>query len=67
VGASREIFAFACKLSWDKGYEGFVSFQSKTSLIEHYEKSLGAIHVGGHKMVIFPLQASRLIQKYFKT
>lgn len=66
-GVPGNLFAFACKQSWDKGYEGFVSFQSKTSLIEHYEKSLGAIHMGGHKMVIFPEAALKLIQKYFKT
>lgn len=46
-GVPGNLFAFTCKQSWDKGYEGFVSFQSKTRLIEHYEKSLGAIHVGG--------------------
>ncbi len=48
-------------------YEGFVSFQSKTKLIEHYELSLGATHVGGHKMVIFPAAALKLIKQYFKT
>ena len=66
-GVPGNLFAYACKLSLDKGYEGFVSFQSKTRLIEHYEKSLGAIHVGGHKMVIFPYAALRLINRYFKT
>jgi hypothetical protein len=66
-GVPGNLFAFTCKLSWDRGYEGFVSFQSKTRLIEHYEKSLGAIHVGGHKMVIFPKAALRLIQRYYKT
>ncbi len=66
-GVPGNLFAFSCKKAWDKGYEGFVSFQSKTKLIEHYEKSLGAIHVGGHKMVIFPYAALKLIQKYFQT
>lgn len=66
-GIPGNLFAFTCKQSWDKGYEGFVSFQSKTKLIDHYEKSLGAIHVGGHKMVIFPNAALKLIQKYFQT
>jgi hypothetical protein len=66
-GVPGNLFAFTCKQSWDKGYEGFVSFQSKTRLIEHYETSLGAVHVGGHKMIIFPQEALKLIQKYFKT
>jgi hypothetical protein len=64
-GVPRNLFAFACKCSWDKGYQGFVSFQSKTKLIEHYEKTLGAVHIGGHKMVIFPHEALKLIKKYF--
>jgi len=66
-GVPGNLFAFTCKQSWDKGYEGFVSFQSKTQLIEDYEKSLGAIHIGGHKMVIFPQAALKLIRKYFQT
>lgn len=57
---------FACKVSWDKGYEGFVAFQSKTKLIEHYETTLGATHIGGHKMIIFPPAALQLIHQYFK-
>ena len=64
-GVPGNLIAFACKLSWDKGYDGFVSFTSKTRLIEHYEKSIGATHVGGHKMIIFPDSALRLIKKYF--
>ena len=64
-GVPGNLFAFKCKLSWDKGYEGFVSFTSKTELIDHYENTLGAIHVGGHKMIIFPDSAFKLIRKYY--
>jgi hypothetical protein len=66
TGVPGDLFAFACKLSWDKGYEGFVAFQSKTKLIEHYENTLGAIHVGDHKMIIFPTPARKLIDQYFQ-
>ena len=66
VGVAGNLVAFLCKESWDRKYEGFVSFISKTRLIEHYEKTLGAVHVGNHKMVIFPNEALRLIKKYFK-
>ena len=66
-GVPGNLIAFAFKNSWDKGYEGFVSFTAKTRLIEHYEKSLGATHVGGHKMIIFPDAALKLIRKYFNT
>lgn len=64
-GVPGSLFAFTCKMSFDKGYQGFVSFTSKTKLIEHYTKSLGAIHVGGHKMVIFPEEADKLIKRYY--
>jgi len=32
-GVPGNLFAFTCKTSWDKGYQGFVSFTSKTKLI----------------------------------
>lgn len=64
-GVPGNLFAFACKESWDSGYQGFVSFTSKTKLIEHYEKMLGATHIGGHRMIIFPKEALQLIKKYF--
>ena len=66
-GVPGNLFAFTCKISWDKGYHGFVSFTSKTKLITHYEKTLGATHIGGHKMVIFPQEALELIKKYYPT
>jgi hypothetical protein len=64
-GVPGNLFAYTCKISWDKGYNGFVSFTSKTKLIEHYEKTLGATHIGGHKMIIFPQEALKLIKKYY--
>ncbi len=66
-GVPGNLVAFVCKQSWDRGYEGFVAFYSKTKLIEHYSKSLGATHVGGQKMIIFPHAALNLITKYFKS
>ncbi len=64
-GVPGNLFAFTCKTSWDKGYQGFVSFTSKSKLVDHYEKTLGATHVGGNKMVIYPQEALKLIRKYF--
>ncbi|MEY4904675.1 MAG: hypothetical protein RLZZ292_2490, partial [Bacteroidota bacterium] len=66
VGGAGNLVAFACKISWDKGNEGFVVFQSKTLLIEHYEKMLGATHEGGLTMIIYPHAALKLIQTYFQ-
>jgi hypothetical protein len=65
-GVAGNLVAFACKLSFQRGHEGNVSFLSKTQLIEHYEKSLGAFHFGGRVMIIETQAALRLINKYFQ-
>jgi hypothetical protein len=65
LGVPGNLVAFACKLSFQRGGEGYVSFVSKTKLIDHYEKTLGAIHFGGHLMVINTPAALKLINKYF--
>ena len=65
-GVPGNLVAFACKLSFQRGHDGNVSFVSKTQLINHYEKSLGAIHFGGRLMIIETKSALRLINKYFK-
>ncbi|MGC9352204.1 MAG: hypothetical protein ACP5D9_00105 [Mariniphaga sp.] len=65
-GVPGNLVAFACKLSFQRGGEGFVAFESKTRLIDHYEKTLGAFHFGGHLMVIDTLAAKRLVDRYFK-
>lgn len=66
LGVPGNLVAFACKLSFQRGGEGYVSLLSKTKLIEHYEKSLGAVHVGGRNMVITTETALILTNKYFK-
>ena len=67
AGVPGNLVAFACKLSFQRGYDGFVSFHSKTVLIDHYTQSLGAYHFGGHLMIIDTNAAKNLIDKYFKT
>jgi len=64
-GVPGNLVAFACKLSFQRGHEGNVSFFSKSQLIEHYEKSLGAFHFGGRIMIIETNAALKLINKYF--
>jgi len=64
-GVPGNLVAFACKLSFQRGHEGNVSFLSKSQLIEHYVKTLGAIHFGGRVMIIEPRAALKLIDKYF--
>ena len=67
LGVSGNLVAFACKLSFQRGGEGYVSFIAKTKLIEHYIDTLDAIHFGGHLMIITSESALKLIGKYFKT
>ena len=66
VGVPGNLVAFACRTAFHRGFDGYVSFKSKTQLIDHYQKTLGAINVGGHLMVINTESALILIDKYFK-
>ncbi len=67
LGVPGNLVAYACKVSFDRGYEGFVAFDSKTVLIEHYQKTLGASHIGGRRMYIDTKAAGKLVSQYFKT
>ena len=53
------------KISFQRGHEGNLSFLSKTVLIDHYERTLGAFHFGGRVMVIETKAALKLINRYF--
>lgn len=66
-GVAGNLVAYACKLSFQYGFEGFVAFTAKTRLINHYETSLNANHIGGHWMIIETHAAKLLVEKYFKT
>ena len=65
-GVAGNLVAFACKLSFQRGHEGNVSFLSKSQLVDHYEKTLGAFHFGGRVMIIETQSALKLINKYFQ-
>ncbi len=66
AGVAGNLVAFACKLSFQRGHQGNISFISKTQLIEHYQKTLGARHFGGRLMIIETKDALQLINKYFQ-
>ena len=65
-GVAGNLVAFACKLSFQRGHQGNVSFLSKSQLVDHYEKTLGAFHLGGRVMIIETQSALKLINKYFQ-
>lgn len=66
AGVAGNLFAFACKLAYAEGHDGNVAFVAKTQLITHYTQSLGAIHFGGHLMVLQPPASAYLVRRYFK-
>lgn len=66
-GVAGNLVAHACKVSFQQGFDGFVSFTAKTNLIPHYEKTLGAYILSGHRMIIPQKSAQILIDKYFKS
>jgi len=65
-GVPGNLMAFACKTAFEKGFEGSVAFIAKTKLIEHYEKTLGAVHFGGHLMILTERPARNLVNKYYQ-
>lgn len=66
-GVPGNLVAYACKVSFQHGFEGYVSFTAKTKLIGHYEKTLDAVYFGSHLMIINTVAANKLIDKYFKS
>ncbi len=66
LGVPGNLVAYACKVSFHLGFEGYVSFVAKSQLIKHYIKSLEAINIGAQLMVINTKAALKLIYKYFK-
>jgi hypothetical protein len=67
LGVPGNLVAFACKISVDKGYQGFLAFDAKTALIKHYQETLHATHFRGRRMFIDTNAALRLISQYFKS
>lgn len=65
-GIAGNLVAYACKVSFQQGFGGYVSFAAKTRLIEHYKKTLKAQNFGGQLMIINTIAANILIDKYFK-
>ena len=66
-GVAGNLVACACKLSFECGYSGYVAFEPKTKLIEHYKKTLNAKLISNNRMIIDIGAASLLIKKYFNS
>jgi hypothetical protein len=66
-GVAGNLVAYACKVSFQKGYDGFVAFTAKSRLIKHYEDTLGAYHFRNQRMILDTEASKFLVTKYFKT
>ena len=65
-GVAGNLFAFAAKLSFELGHQGFVCFVAKTQLIGHYQKKFGAQRMGrGPRMHLDTTAAQTLMRSYF--
>ena len=66
VGVAGNLFAYAAKLAFELGFNGFVAFEAKTELISHYEQSLGARRIRDtQRMYLDEEAANNLVLKYF--
>jgi hypothetical protein len=65
LGILGNLVAYVCKLSFEKGYDGYVAFDAKSALIKHYEETLHATHFRGLRMYIQTPAAQRLVKQYF--
>ena len=65
-GVAGNLVAFACKTSFEKGYEGVESFIAKTQLIDYYTETLGAKLFSRNRMFIDTKESQILTTKYFK-
>ncbi len=64
------LLAFSCYKCFELGkneYLGYLSFESKTELMELYETKYGATHAVGRKMFFDPNAAKVLVEKFLKT
>jgi len=66
LGVGGNLFAFACKMSKDVGFGGFVGFEAKTALMFYYHRTLGAQKGLGQRMFIDEVASEKLINQYFK-
>ena len=57
------LIGYACRMAFEKGYDGFVSLLPKTQLIYYYHTTFGFIQVG-LQMAVFRDSSQSIIDKY---
>lgn len=66
MGVPANLVAFACKTSFDCGFERYVAFTAKTHLIKHYINTLGAELIFRNRMIIAGVAAKKIVNSYYK-
>ena len=66
LGVPGNLVAFACKMSFELGFDGYVGFAPKTQLIQHYINTLGAELIFRNRMRISTNSAKKLVDSYYK-
>ncbi|MFN0082835.1 MAG: hypothetical protein ACKVOM_09985 [Ferruginibacter sp.] len=64
-GVGKCMVALCCKISFDLGFEGFITFEAKSKLVPYYER-LGAKRISYIRMAIDSKVAKKLVAIYFK-
>lgn len=67
LGVPGNMVAFACKMSFEFGFDGFVGFVAKTHLVQHYIDNFGAELVFKNRMRIARESAKKLVNSYYKS
>ncbi len=63
-GVGKCMVALCCKISFDMGFEGYISFIAKNRLQPYYRR-LGAFNTSGLNMAIRTAEAYKLVAQYF--
>lgn len=64
-GVGKCMVALCCKISFDLGFQGFITFEAKSKLVPYYER-LGAKRISYIRMAIDSGVAKKLVDIYFK-
>ncbi|MDE3840237.1 hypothetical protein C0966_12900 [Bacillus methanolicus] len=67
LGVGPHLFAIACKRSFELGFDGYVTFVSKSKLVEHYQKTLNAkiLNPRIRQMVLDTEASKQLVSTYY--
>ena len=65
VGVLGNLTAYACRRSFELGLDGYVAFDSKTSLVSHYKAVLEAVVLTGTRLYLGTAAARKLVNRYY--